>query len=61
MVKTERITRTWRDKVLFWQRPYRTRISDEHREVTGEGPTEWAAVDAAFRVWIDGSRNIASR
>jgi hypothetical protein len=59
-VKTERFERTWRDKVLFWQRPYRTRISNEYREVVGEGSTEWSAVESAYRQWIEGARDSRS-
>ena len=59
-VQTERVTLTWRDKLLFWQRPYRTRISNETREVVGEGSTEWDAVEAAYRQWIEGALDARS-
>jgi hypothetical protein len=46
-IQTSRIHRTWLDKLSLWQRAYRTKIIDEHREVVGRGPTPKASrVDA---------------
>jgi hypothetical protein len=51
-VRTSRVRRTWLDKLLLWQRAYETRIFDEHREVSGRGPTPEASQDAAERRWV---------
>jgi hypothetical protein len=51
-IKTERVRRTWLDKLLLWRRAYRTRIYDAHREAIGRGPTVEASREAALNVWV---------
>ena len=43
-IQTSRIHRTWLDKLSLWQRAYRTKIIDEHREVVLKHP-EWMRSD----------------
>ena len=51
-IQTSRIHRTWLDKLSLWQRAYRTKIIDEHREVVGRGPTPKASRVDAERRWL---------
>jgi hypothetical protein len=51
-IQTERVQRTWTDKVLLWRRAYQTRIYDEHREAIGRGPTVQASREAALEKWV---------
>ena len=37
-IRTERIHRTWLDKLLFWKCAYQTRVFDAHREAFGAWP-----------------------
>jgi hypothetical protein len=49
---SERVHRTWLDKLLLWKRAYQTRISDEQREAVGRGPTIEASEQAALSRWV---------
>ena len=51
-IQSERVHRTWLDKLLLWRRAYQTRIYDEHREATGRGPTVQASREAALHKWV---------
>ena len=51
-IQTERVHRTWLDKLLLWRRAYQTRIYDEHREAIGRGPTVQASREAALEKWV---------
>jgi hypothetical protein len=51
-IRTERVHRTWLDKLLFWKRAYQTRVFDEHREARGRGPTAEASKQAALSKWV---------
>src|SRR5262245_20435421 len=50
-IRTERIPRTWLEKLLLWRRAYRTRIFEAHREALGRGPDPEASRKAALRRW----------
>ena len=51
-MRTNRVRRTWLDKLLLWQRAYETRIFDGHHEVIGRGPTPEASQAAAEQRWV---------
>ena len=51
-MQTNRVRRTWLDKLLRWQRAYETRIFDRHHEVVGRGPTPEASQAAAEQQWV---------
>ena len=53
-IRTERIRRTWLDKLLLWSRAYQTKIFDAHREVVGRGPTAQSSGEAALERWVAG-------
>ena len=55
-VETERVHRTWIDKVLLWREAYQTRVFDSQRETFGRGPTEEASRDAALKLWVSGGQ-----
>ena len=52
-IQTERVHRTWIDKVLLWRCAYQTRIYDEQREAIGRGPTVEASREAALKRWVN--------
>ena len=51
-IRTERVRRTWLDKLLLWKRAYQTRIFDAHREAFGRGRTAEASREAALSRWV---------
>ena len=55
-IQTERVYRTWIDKVLLWRHAYQTRIYDEHREAIGRGSTVEASREAALERWVTGGQ-----
>ena len=52
-VQTERVHRTWFDKLLLWRRAYQTKISNDQLGVVGRGPTAHASEEAALRRWVE--------
>jgi hypothetical protein len=55
-IQTERVHRTWLDKVLLWRRAFQTRIYDQQREAIGRGPTAEASRKAALEKWVTGGQ-----
>ena len=52
-IQTERIDRSWTEKLMLWRAAYRTCIFDEHREAIGRGPTVEASRVATLRRWVE--------
>jgi hypothetical protein len=52
-IQTERVHRTWQDKLRLWRRAYQTKISDKHRKAIGRGPTVEKSQEAALRRWVE--------
>ena len=51
-IQTERVHRTWTEKLMFWRRAYRTRIYDERHEAIGRGPSYESSRVAALEKWV---------
>jgi hypothetical protein len=49
--KTQRVHRTWFERLKMWRHAYETKVFDEHCEALGRGPTPGAARDAALKRW----------
>ena len=49
--KTQRVHRTWFERLKMWRYAYETKVFDEQREAVGRGPTPRAARDAALKRW----------
>jgi len=47
-IKTQRIHRTWLEKLKMWRHAYEAKVFDDHCETVGRGPTPGAARDAAL-------------
>jgi hypothetical protein len=56
--ETSRTRRTWFEKLMNWERAYKTKISYGHRAAIGRGPTPEASQEAAERRWKLGYSNI---
>ena len=52
-IRTMRVPRTWRDKLVLWKRAFETKIFDSRREVRGRGPTAEASREAALTKWTE--------
>src|SRR5262245_15753898 len=50
-IKTERIHRTWFERLKMWRHAYEAKVFDGRREAVGRGPTPAAARDAALKRW----------
>ena len=50
-IRTMRVPRNWRDKLVLWKRAFETKIFDSRREVRGRGPTAEASREAALAKW----------
>ena len=49
--RTERVHRTWFERLRMWRHAYETKVVDGHHEAVGRGPTPAAARDAALKRW----------
>jgi hypothetical protein len=52
-IQTERVHRTWLNKLMLWRRAYETKISNDRLGVVGRGPTAHASEAAALRCWVE--------
>jgi hypothetical protein len=52
-IRTQRVQRTWMDKLRLWRRAYQTKINDKHREAIGRGPSPEKSQQAALRRWVE--------
>jgi hypothetical protein len=49
--ETQRVKRSWTEKLLLWERAYETKIWLSGHEVTGRGPTQRTSEEAAIKKW----------
>ena len=52
-IQTERVHRTWIDKLRLWRRAYETKIYNDRLGVVGRGPTAHASEEAALKRWVE--------
>jgi len=52
-IQTQRVHRTWLDRLRLWRRAYQTKIVDKRREAIGRGPTPEKSQEAALRRWVE--------
>jgi hypothetical protein len=48
---TQRVHRTWFERLKLWRHAYETKVFDHRHETVGRGPSPAAARDAALKRW----------